>query len=225
MFEHDEIEKVVDLQEKSYKVFLWITNKLKTTKSKKHSLFDEVHERVNFYNGCLAWITKHRSELPNDARPDAEDLESFAHLMTSFLQTSFEVSDKVKVQSCPCPFCCFFTEVTGFKRRKPDQKARSRAHKEKLRYIKTLCREESMEAPPDIEAWLSENRELAYDISYATYGRSLIRRSKFSGKGEEALVLWREIAWDEFHPKDKFKLLAREMIISENRIIKKLKAS
>jgi len=194
-------------------------------KSKKTPLFDEVHQIVSFYDGCLAWVTRHYDSLPLDSRPDKVDLESFAHLQASYLQTSFEFSDKIKVASCPCPFCCFFTEVSGFKLRKPDQKAKAYAHTEKIRYLTTLCEEENITPPPDMGAWLAANPDLVYAISYATYGRALIRRSQFSGKGEEVLVLWREIAWEENHPKRDFNLSAREMVTAENQILKKLKAS
>ena len=98
MFNFKEIEKIIELQESSYNLFKWINKLLKTTKSRKNTLFDEVHQTVNYYTGCLTCVAKHYSSIPLVAKPRKEDLEPFTHLLTSYLQTLFEVSPNEVLQ-------------------------------------------------------------------------------------------------------------------------------
>jgi len=226
MFDPNELKKVIELHQKSYNLFLWLNKKLKDfgRRSKEHTLFDEVHEKVSFYKGCFAWISRHFGEFPHDARPAESEIEPFAYLFTSFLTTSFIVTDKVRVSDgCPCPFCTFFYDITAFQVRNPDKKARLRAEKLKARYIEKLDREAELPSvPSNIEEWIPENPELSRDISLATYAQELIRRSKFTSQGEAILALWREIAWKDNHLDKKFKLSAKAIIHAESRILEKL---
>ena len=135
MFDANKLEKIINLHEKSYNLFMWLNKKLKQfsprTKSKKHTLFEEVHDKVSFYKGAYLWIEKHYNELPPNTRPDKSDLESFSHLFTSFLTTSFFVTNKIKISDgCPCPFCTFFFDVTAFQVRNPNKKAREKIKKQ-----------------------------------------------------------------------------------------------
>ncbi len=227
MFEINELKKVIELHDKSYQLFLWINNKLKNfgSKSKKHTLFDTVHDNLNFCKCSLAWIEKHYNEIPNDFRPNKEDREAFAHLLTSYLTTSFEKSDKIRVSDgCPCPFCTFFINVKAFKLRNPNKKAKEEAQRLKARYIENLFQETDIhQIPSNIEEWISKYPELDKKISLATYGRELIRRSKFTSQGVGILVLWREIAWKDNHLDRNFKLSVKAIIEAESEILEKLK--
>ena len=107
MFDIEEVKKILELHNKSYRLFLWISNKLKgfKKKSKKHTLFNEVHGNISFYSGCIAWIKKHYNEIPIETRPEKSNLESFTHMLTSYLKTSFIFSNEIKVYNgCHCPF-------------------------------------------------------------------------------------------------------------------------
>ncbi|MFX1274969.1 MAG: hypothetical protein ACFFBP_22165 [Promethearchaeota archaeon] len=225
MFDTNELERVIDLQEKSYNLFMWLNKKLKEfsprTKSKKHTLFEEVHEKVSFYKGAYLWIEKHYSELPINTRPDKSDLETFAHLFTSFLTTSFFVSNKIKVSDgCNCPFCTFFVDVTAFQVRNPNKKAIENAQKLKIRYLEQLCRDEKLnDITLNLGDWIQNNPDLYYDIALATYAKELIRRSKYASQGEGILALWREIAWKNNRLDPKFKLKVEKIIAAESKII------
>ena len=227
MFNPDELKKVIELHQKSYNLFSWLNKKLKDfgRRSKKNTLFNEIHEKVSFYKGCFAWISRHLGEFPPDARPAKSEIEPFAHLFASYLTTSFFVTDTVRVSDgCPCPFCSFFYNITAFQVRNPDKKARLNAEKLKARYIETLAREAELPSvPSNIEEWIPKNPELSRDISLATYAQELIRRSKFTSQGEAILVLWREIAWKDNHLDKNFKLSNKTILEAESRILKSLK--
>ena len=230
MFDPDELNKVIELHQKSYNLFIWLNKKIREfgRQSKENTLFDEVHEKVSFFKGCFAWIDRHLGEFPPDARPARSDIEPFAHLFTSYLKTSFVVSDKVKVVDrgirCWCPFCSIFFDVTAFQLRNPDKKARQNAQKLKARYIESLAREAELSSvPSNIEEWIPKNPEISYNLSMATYARELIRRSKFASQGEGNLALWREIAWKDNRLDKTFKLSAKAIIDAESRILKKLR--
>ena len=227
MFDYKELEKVIELHEKSYKLFLWINIKLKElgSKSRKNTLFDEVHEKASFYTSSFNWIRKHYNEIPFDSKPEILDIESFAHLFTSYLKTSFIVSNKVKVtDGCPCPFCTFFYDVTAFQVRNPNKKATENAQKLKSLYIQNLCREAELNSVPNnIDEWILNHEKLSNDVSLATYTHELIRRSKYTSQGEGILVLWREIAWKDNHLNKKFKLSPQVIISAESCILDSLR--
>ncbi len=230
MFDTNELEKTIDLHQKSYNLFMWLNNKLKEfgrkSKSKAHTLFEEAHEKVSFYKGAYLWIEKHYNEFPIETRPDKADLETFAHLFTSFLTTSFQVIKKIKVSDgCNCPFCTFFYDVTAFQVRNPNKKAKESAQNLKIRYLEQLCRDEKIdEVPPNLGDWIQANPNIHYDIALATYAKELIRRSQFASQGEGILALWREIAWKNNRLDPKFNLKANSIIKAESNVIHALKS-
>jgi hypothetical protein len=217
-----EVQKVIRLQEKSYNLLKWVNERLK---KKAKDLFSDIHEAMSFYDASLDWIKIHYNELPQNAQPTKEDIESFAHLFASYLTTSFEVGDKIYLSDgCSCTFCSFLIEAMHFKVRNPTKKSKSTAKQLKVLYIKSLVQELNLDQPiSDTEGWINKQDELLDDISLVTYAHELIRRSKFASTGEAVLVLWREIAWEEGKRLNKkFRLNANKIIQAQDRIISAL---
>jgi hypothetical protein len=224
LLEINELQKVIQLQEKSYMLLTWVNQRLK---KKAKNLFSTMHEAMSFFDSSLDWIKTHYSELPQNAQPPQEDLEAFAHLFSSYLTTSFEVGDKIYLgDGCSCMFCSFLIEAMHFKVRNPKKKSKKAANQLKILYIKSLIQEINLEQPLlDIEGWIEKQSGLSYDISLATYGHELIRRSKFTSTGEAVLVLWREIAWEDGKRLNKkFRLDAKKIIQAQDRIIAALES-
>ncbi|MFX0103199.1 MAG: hypothetical protein ACFFCS_26780 [Candidatus Hodarchaeota archaeon] len=223
LFDPDELEKIIDLRDKSYEMFMWLNERIK----KKQELFLDIHEKMGIYKAGLEWVKRNLKSLPQNFRPAEEDVEPFVHILTSYLSTSFQVTKTERVSDgCYCPFCTFFAPKTIYQVRNPSKKSIENAEKLKARYIQGLCKEiDAKEIEADPKKWIDENDDLVYQISLATYAKEMIRRSKFYSQGEGILVLWREIAWVDGRKDPRFKLTARMVLEAEDEILKRLESS
>jgi hypothetical protein len=209
MFVRAELERVLLLQEKTYALLKWLNASLRENRR----LFGPVHEAMSLFDAGKEWIRAHYDQLPHDARPEPGELDEFAHLFTSYLATSFEVAEKVRVtDGCGCAYCTYFYDARYVRPRNPTKKARAEALELKRNYLRSLGAEKAL-----------NDKALAQDVSMACYAHELLRRSKFAGQGEGVLVLWREIAWDASgRPNKKFKLTADAILKAEARLLQRV---
>ena len=107
MFKQDELARLIDLQDRSYRLFLWLNQSLRVGLRS----YDSVSKAVSFAEASAAWIRKYAGEFPDDLRPAPEELDDFASLFVSYLSTSFEVVDGRSVPSCRYCFCCGYLEL------------------------------------------------------------------------------------------------------------------
>ena len=218
MFDEEEINKVLELQEKSYYTFMWFNKRIQ----EKANLTEEIHEKLSIQKAGAEWVNKHYKNLPEDGRPEKEDIGSFVNLLTSYLATSFILSKAKKVtDGCPCRFCTFLTLVNHLQVRNPSNAAYKQARNMKLNYIRGLAKElKRDDIAVEAELWLDSMDDIQEKIAIATYMTELVRRSKFYSQGEGALALWREIAWKDGHKDRNFFLSSRLVLDAEDAIIR-----
>lgn len=193
---------------------------------KGHPPLSRVGEALAFSDAAAEWIRANRSNVPEEFRPEAGELEAFSHLFVSYLATSFEVVDRSAVRACPGCWCCvYWITNKHLRRRDPDKKARATARELKLLYLRRLA-EESRRPLSDAELskFIGDNQDLADALSLATYAHELERRSRFASQGEGVLALWREIAWKEGRPDKKFRLKPEKIIQAEADLRRRLEA-
>ncbi len=153
-----------------------------------------------FYPVAHAWIISNRANFLNDARPEPSETETFAHLFVAFLTTSYKLSDNSLVSDAPKKrvpeqYAHYFKPASLLQVRTPDKKAHVSAREMKDLYLVGLAIDLGVELPYAERERLMLAPVLGRAVSYAMYGRELLRRSKFASQGEGVLVLWREIAW------------------------------
>src|SRR5580700_4800690 len=87
MMDRIETERVVALQMKSYRMLRWLAD----TVSSGRLDFNTLHGSMEFAEAAREWIGRNMASIPSDTRPDTDDLDEFAHLFASYLNTSFEI--------------------------------------------------------------------------------------------------------------------------------------
>jgi hypothetical protein len=226
MFSSGEVEKVVALQQKSYNLLRWVGDALRGGTLR----FGAVHDGLGFAQAAREWLERSWDGLPADARPAREDLDAFAHLFASYLQTSYELVESpgrrlVSPSGCYCRFCAYLVSASHLRVRTPDRKAKEKARQMKEMYLAALATEAGDPSPYAAAERLLTDPSLAEDIAWAAYARELLRRSEFASQGEGVLVLWREIAWDlrSGRLKKNFEPSAERILRAEAAILSRLK--
>src|SRR5690348_1547536 len=93
MFDETRLREVLELQRRSYALLRWANHAAKEGRLK----FSELHGNMSTAEAARSWIGRNLSSLPPEARPSPEQVEEFAHLFASYLVTSFEVAQRLRV--------------------------------------------------------------------------------------------------------------------------------
>ncbi len=227
MFDHDEITRVVALQEKSYGLLTWVNASIKAGTLR----FDVMHQALTASQAAEEWIGRHLANIPPTTRPTPEDLPTFASLFASFLMASFELEKSPRTIltsycGCFCSWCTFLAAGSHLKTKKITKSARQKAKNLKLNLLEELAVENDLDYETDVLSKFAHNKHFRTDVSLITYADELLRRNRSLSHGDAALVLWREIAWaDNKRPKKKFRLSANEILAAETRVIHGLKTT
>lgn len=222
MFDRQALTRVIDLQERSYRLLKWTNAALQ----RKIVSFDTIHESLSLAEAAAEWISRHFENIPPEARPERAQLREFAQLYSSYLATSFELVKQPRIRAvspcgCYCAYCTYFAVGSNLKIRRITSAARRDAAELKRLYVCALTGQLNL-AFAGREQALLEEQSLAADVSWATYGRELLRRSEFASQGPGVLVLWREIAWTDPRQgamKPDFALTAERILTAERRLV------
>ena len=221
MFRPRELERVFDLQQRSYRLLLWVNRQLR-----RGGLdFSHAHEALSAADAAEEWIRRHLASLPADARPEkAADIASFAHLFASYLTTSFELVEKpgyrlASHDNCYCPICSYLVAADRLKTRKVTRGAQESALELKRAFLQALAEDSELALIAEEIEGLLTRQELAPHVALATYAAELLRRSQFASQGKGILALWREIAWEKGSPRPGFELTAKGVLAAEKAIV------
>jgi len=224
MFDRHELDHVLQLQEKNYKLLRWVNRTLQQGGLD----FSYIHQAMSASQAAQEWIQRHYDGIPLEARPVPSDIPRLAHLFASNLATSFTLVQRpglrsVSADRCYCPLCRYWAPTIQLKPRPITRKARDQAVHLQRNYLQKLA--EDLELPllgSEIEA-LRTDPERVEDLAIATYATELIRRSQFASQGVGILVLWRAIAWDGTAPKKNFQLTVERVFQAEAALIEQMK--
>src|ERR1700741_334858 len=120
LFESSEMERVLRLQQQSYGLLKWLNQHLK-----KGSLsFNVVHGATSGPAAAEEWLVRNRAHLPPALLPADSERHDFAHLLTSYLLTSFElppaaVSERISECLCYCDYCSYVVALHRLVPRQP----------------------------------------------------------------------------------------------------------
>lgn len=227
MLQLDQLSRVVDLHQKSYKLLMWVREQLDSNTLD----FTATHEAMSAFEAARDWIRRNLGNFPESSRPSKDDLDEFSHLFSSFLVTSFELIESPQSRlyspcGCFCPMCAYLTAGDRLKTRKIKKAARKQADSMKRAYLQFVVDELSLGDNPEVLELALENANLRLDLAKATYATELLRRSQCTSQGQGSLVLWREFAWkDSGSPIKNFNLSADDLIGAEQKIVQFLKTA
>jgi hypothetical protein len=198
MFDRDELEKVIDLQQRSYRLLLWINRAF----IRGRLSLTRLHGPMSEQEAAAEWLDSVYDMLPTDARPENRgDLARFASLLVSYLHTSFEpVSTPMRISrnGCMCPLCSYLAAPTRLVPRRLTRKANLAARRLKVLALGRLCDELGLPLLGyELDAMIDDPSFPGVDLVWFTYGLELLRRSEFASQGEGVFALWRQIVHHE----------------------------
>lgn len=205
MLDRAELERAVEIHRGAYRLLLWMAEEIRAGRLAA----DAAHARMSGPDVAIDWLRRLRGRFPEDLRPQEGDLESWAHMLSSFLNVSFEIGPIRDLRDYCCDFCTRLRIYRGFRVRNPSSRAREEARRLKATYLREI----------GADGLDARRPELAVDIAMAAYGRELIRRTRFAGQGPGILALWREFAWEGGRPRRGFELRASAILAAQDRIL------
>ena len=213
MLDRDRLDRLLDLQRRSYALLRWIDAKVQSGTLP----LDSLHGALDASAAATEWLSRHATSLPPHVRPPEGTLSEFAHLFSSYLVTSFEVRSRKKVRAaCGCELCAYFVDVPNLKARAPSEFDRQIANRLKLDALEALAMDAGAALFRDeLESFLRDHPSLDRRVALVAYARELDRRSAFRGQGRPVLALWREFAWKEGRPIKNFELTTEEVLLAE----------
>ena len=232
-------QRTLDLHERSFRLFLWLNQALKSAQLK----YSSMEVVLTSADAAKSWLTANMSNLPSDLRPSGDDLEAFSSHFVSFINTSFEIVDPVDLPNCRgCVCCCFHRagpKGKHLKVRSLGSHAKETALELKRICVQNIARESGREiSVTEAKEFIVSHPILAESITLAAYVQELARRMTASSQGEAVLALWRELS-DGFNKKisgqprkpprgrpakkKKYELTARRVVDAEQAIAAKLK--
>ena len=226
MFDSEILSEILDLHEKSFALLRWVKASLK----RGTLSFSVVHRTTDSVDAAREWIERHLANLPADVRPRADRLPMFARLFVSFLTTSFRLKGtsvrRVSDCGCWCSYCSLIRAVgPTLELRTPNKKDYATARELKRIYLERTASELALEKSADAIQCVLAADELRRDLSLATWGTELIRRSEFASQGVAVMALWREFAWNGGSPRRQFILTANKILDAERKIVEALRAT
>ena len=109
-----ELRRAVDLQQRSYRLLRWMGEAI----PKGIVSFDRVHRAVSAVEAAADWVGFHYQNIPIEARPPSkapDDLAAFANMLTSYLETSFDLVANPRrrlVSDCGC-YCSYCAHMAA----------------------------------------------------------------------------------------------------------------
>ena len=223
MFDRKQLETVLRLHEKSYELLKWAKSALK----QGTITFSVLHTATDSVSAAMEWIQRHLANIPSTARPDASEVPLFSRLFVSFLQTSFDLSANAQVRvttnRCCCGFCVTIQQGLNLVPRNPSKRDFKTAVELKQFYLQRLATDFQITNSGEVIANVLTDSNFKSELSMATWGAELVRRSQFASQGEAVLALWREFAWKDNNPIRDFTIKPSLILNAEQAIALRMK--
>jgi hypothetical protein len=186
MMNKEDIERILHLQNSAYNFLLWLN---KRSESEPEILSDQNIAKWRFAESCETWIRTVYGGIPQALRPPEEDIPAFAHLFSSFFQTSFRLHErdydgKRSLMAGP---------PSGKKSAKGKAKIGESARELRLIALEALAIENDLLlSRGDLEE-MERDEKLHDALVMWTYFHELNRRANFGSQGEAVHALWQAI--------------------------------
>jgi hypothetical protein len=222
MFDRVEIERVVDMQQRSYRLLKWVASAVK----QGFIFFETAHKYSTLPEAAEGWLKIHYLNLPPDARPRSDELGPFSAFFSTYLTNSFDLiaNPGKRLYSpqahCFCPICSWFVDAPNLQTKKITNSAKRQAETMKLNAIANLAAENRLAIrEADVKKQLTDPQS-SEDACLVAYGRDLLQRVQGIANGPAVLALWRGFAWTSSgSPKHRFQLTANLILDAEESLL------
>jgi hypothetical protein len=225
MLDPQEIERLVDMQHRSYRLLKWLADAVK----RGFVSFDTAHEYSELPEAAEGWIAGHYLNIPETARPRRDDLQPFCTFFSTYLTNSFDlVADPGKQRYSPgahcfCPMCSWLVDAPNLKTKRVQLVDKHRAQRMLENAVLSIVAEHGLDVTEKQIARLLIDDAVHEDASLVAYAHDLRQRTNGIANGPAVLVLWRGFAWNRSgSPKHGYRLKAESMIVAEKRLIEAL---
>ena len=227
MFERTQIERAVDLQQRSYQLLRWLTDAVE----RGFISFKAAHTFSTLPEATHAWIVEHYNDLPHAARPPREHLRAFVELFVSYLDSSFELIETPGKRlysddaHCFCPMCSSLIDMPRLQPKKLMRSDKERARRMTTSALRQLALELDIALDGERADQLTDDPTLRDPLALVAYGHDLLRRMAGVVEGPATLALWRRFAWTpQGSPKQGFALTADAILDGEATVIARLRS-
>ena len=226
MFDHEQLEFAVDLQQRSYRLLKWLADVVRSGLIR----FETAHAFASLPEATSSWLAEHLQNIPPDSRPDRAHVGVFANFFSTYLESSFDLHADPGRQlyspgaHCFCPLCGWLIDAPNLKAKKLRSADKKRAHRMRIDAIHQIAIEQNIAtSETDVEELLTRESNLE-SASLVAYGVELFHRMKGISNGPAVLALWRGFAWNRSgSPKIPFRLTAALILDAEKRLLQLLK--
>jgi hypothetical protein len=226
MFERNQIERAVELQQRSYKLLRWMVDAI----DRGFISFGAAHTFSTFPEATTAWLHRHYNDLPNEARPPRDDMRAFVELFVSYVDTSFDIVEHPGKRlysedaHCFCPICSWLVDVPRMRPKKLMRSDKERARRMTTSALRQLAVELAVSLDDERADQMTDDTELREPLALVAYGHDLQRRMIGVVEGPATLALWRRFAWTPHgSPKHGFQLTADAILDGEAAVVARLR--
>jgi hypothetical protein len=221
-----EVQRAADLQQKAYRLLLW----LGTAIDRGQVVLDQAHDTLSMVHAACAFLNANLSALPAEYRVAPEDLQAFANVFASHLTTSFDLlpdpgTRRVSMCGCTCDLCTYLVSAPHLVPKKLAPVDKVRARRLEIRRIEEIAGERGVVLEPGAAEALADADPLREALAMTAYGRELLKRVAGDFEGPEVLALWRRFAWTkQGSPKKGFALTAQAIVDAETAVAHAIEA-
>jgi len=215
MLPRDQIIAAVDIQKRSYRLLLWLNDAIERGLVASHS----AQACTSKAEAAHHWIQEFYRILPEDVRPNTDQIRPFSNYLASYLTTPFDIDHDPGTQPvAPWGWVERIENLPHLQRRKPSTLDKKSAKQACITRVATLANEEGLVISDSSAATLAATHQRS--AAYSAYGSSLLERIEGLECDPSVLVLWRMIAWKpEGSPIKGFTLRAEDIFDAEEELV------
>ena len=175
MLDPQEIELLVDMQHRSYRLLKWLADAVK----RGFVSFDTAHKYSELPEAAEGWIAEHYLNIPEIARPRRDDLQPFCIFFSTYLTNSFDLVANPGKQlyspdaHCFCPMCSWLIDAPNLKTKKVQLADKRRAQTMLENALLSIVAERGLEVTEKQVAELLNDDRVHEDASLVAYGNDL----------------------------------------------------
>ena len=154
-------------------------------------------------DAATQWLRANSYNIPDEFRPQENDIEEFAAFFSTYLTSSFEVVENPGTTGqgptpthCRCGVCMRIVNAPHLRTKKLYARDKRRAKALMRECLSKFADENNIHLNDDLEERILIEQGTRRSAAYITYGHWLIRRLYGESDGPAILAIWRLIAWD-----------------------------
>lgn len=224
MLDPDRLRRAVALQRKGHALLHWLAEAV----DRGFIDYDAARTYATTQAATVAWLERHRVDVPPGARPEPDEVVDLSRLFTTYLSTSFELlrDPGRRLYSpdahCFCPMCSSWEDAPRLRTKRLRPADKRRADRLELSAAQALAGSDVTDA--DLAALRAE-LPFSEALAKTAWARELLRRLEGTSEGPATLALYRRFAWHRAgSPKKDYAVDADDLLAAAELVRQRLAA-